>query len=250
MEKPDNLRGKVVVITGGSGGLGAATARLLAKRGAQLVLGDRSKDRLEQLVRELQEAGGQAKAVVTDVVKRDQVNALVSTAVKDFGRIDVLINNAGVMPLAPLEKGLVEEWDRTIDVNVKGVLYGIAAALPHMTRQRSGHIVNIASIAGLKVFAPIGTVYSATKFAVRALSEGLRAEAPDGVRTTIISPGAVKTGLKGHTSDPASATVVREFYEANEIPPEAVARAIAYALEQPPEVDVNEIVLRPTVQDF
>jgi NADP-dependent 3-hydroxy acid dehydrogenase YdfG len=161
-----------------------------------------------------------------------------------------MINNAGIMPLAPIEKGLVDEWDRMIDVNIKGVLYGIAAALPHMKRQRSGHIVNIASVAGLKVFAPMGTVYSATKFAVRALSEGLREEAPDGVRTTIISPGAIKTGLKAGSSDPDGATAAREFYEANEIPADAVARAIAYALEQPPDVDVNEIVLRPTVQDF
>jgi NADP-dependent 3-hydroxy acid dehydrogenase YdfG len=250
MEKQDNIRGKVVVITGGSGGLGAATSRLLATRGAKLVLGDRNKERLEQLAKELRQTGGLATAVVTDVVKREDMNALVSTAVKEFGRIDVLINNAGIMPLAPLEKGLIDEWDRLIDVNIRGVLHGIAAALPHMKRQRSGHIVNIASVAGLKVFTPMGTVYSATKFAVRALSEGLRVEAPDGVRTTIISPGAVKSDLKAGTSDPDSATAVREFYEANEIPADAVARAIAYALEQPADVDVNEIVLRPTVQDF
>jgi NADP-dependent 3-hydroxy acid dehydrogenase YdfG len=250
MDTHSNIAGKVVVITGGSGGLGAATARLLSARGAKLALGDRNAAGLEKVAAELRTKGGQVMTVRTDVTRREDVAALVSGAVKTFGRLDVLINNAGIMPLAPLERLKVDEWDRMIDVNIKGVLYGIAAALPYMNEQKSGHIINIASVAGLKVFAPVGTVYSATKFAVRAISEGLRTEAPDGVRTTIISPGAVESKLKEGTSDPASVEVVKAFYEANEIPADSVARAIAYAIEQPPDVDISEIVLRPTVQEF
>jgi len=213
-------------------------------------MADRSTDKLERLAQEIRSSGAQATSVTTDVSRREQVEALVSAAVKEHGRIDVLINNAGIMPLAPLEKLMVEEWERMIDVNIKGVLYGIAAALPHMRKQKSGHIINIASVAAHKVFVPIGTVYSATKFAVLALSEGLRAEAPEGVRTTVISPGAVDTGLKAGTSDKETAAALSAFYEANQIPPEAVAHAIAYAIAQPAEVDVNEIVLRSTVQEF
>ena len=244
------IQGKVVIITGASSGLGEATARHLAARGAKLVLAARRTDRLQALVSEIEAAGGEALAVATDVVDPAQVQALAEQAKARFGRIDVLVNNAGIMPLAPLAKLKVDEWSRMIDVNIKGVLHGIAAVLPTMQTQRSGHIINIASVAGLKVFSPIGAVYSATKFAVRALSEGLRAEAPEGVRTTIVSPGAVESELKLGSSDPDAAAGVRAFYDANQIPAESVARAIAYAIEQPPEVDINEIVLRPTVQDF
>ena len=246
----DNIKGKVVVITGASSGLGEATARLLAARGAKLVLGARRADRLQQLVAEIETARGEAIAVTTDVTRRADVEALVEAAVKRFGRIDVLVNNAGLMALAPLEKLKVDEWDRMVDINIKGVLYGIAAALPRMREQGDGHIVNVASVGGLKVFSPIGAVYSMTKFAVRAISEGLRAEAPAGVRTTIVSPGAVASELKNGSSDADSAAGVRAFYDANQIPADSVARAIAYAIEQPAEVDINEIVLRPTVQDF
>jgi NADP-dependent 3-hydroxy acid dehydrogenase YdfG len=154
------------------------------------------------------------------------------------------------MALAPLDKLMVEEWDRMIDVNIKGVLYGIAAALPHMRKQKNGHIINVASVVAHKIFVPTGTVYSATKYAVWAISEGLRAEAPDGVRTTIISPGAVKTNLMSGTTDKESIASVSAFYESSQIPAEAVANAIAYAIAQPAEVDVNEIVVRPTVQEF
>ena len=244
------IQGKVVIITGASSGLGEATARHLAARGAKLVLAARRTDRLQALVSEIEAAGGEALAVATDVVDPAQVQALAEQAKARFGRIDVLVNNAGIMPLAPLAKLKVDEWSRMIDVNIKGVLHGIAAVLPTMQTQRSGHIINIASVAGLKVFSPIGAVYSATKFAVRALSEGLRAEAPEGVRTTIVSPGAVESELKLGSSDPDAAAGVRAFYDANQIPAESVARAIAYAIEQSPEVDINEIVLRPTVQDF
>lgn len=244
------IDGKVVVITGASSGLGEATARHLAARGAKLVLGARRLERLQALVADIEAAGGTAIARATDVTLRASVEALVAAGEQRFGRIDAIVNNAGIMPLAPLAKLKVDEWDRMIDVNVKGVLYGIAAVLPRFERQGGGHVVNVASVAGLKVFAPIGTVYSATKFAVRALTEGLRSEAGPGVRATLISPGAVASELKLGSSDADAAQAVGAFYQANEIPSDAVARAIAYAIEQPAEVDVNEIVLRPTVQEF
>lgn len=242
--------GKVIIITGASSGLGEATARHLAGRGARLVLAARRVDRLEALARDLEAAGAETLVQATDVTQPAQVEALAQAALARFGRIDVLVNNAGIMPLAPLARRKVEEWSRMIDVNIKGVLHGIAAVLPAMTAQQGGHIINVASVAGLKLFTPIGTVYSATKFAVRALSEGLRVEAPAGVRTTLISPGAVESELKLHSSDPESAAGVQAFYQAHQIPADSVARAIAFAIEQPPEVDVNEIVLRPTVQEF
>jgi NADP-dependent 3-hydroxy acid dehydrogenase YdfG len=250
MSIANNIENKVVIITGASSGLGEATARLLASRGARLVLAARRTDRLQALVKELEGTGAQAIAVATDVVDMAQVQALADAALARFGRIDVLVNNAGIMPLAPIAKGKVDEWSRMIDVNIKGVLHGIAAVLPTMTAQNSGHIINIASVAGLKVFTPIGTVYSATKFAVRAISEGLRAEAPAGVRTTIVSPGAVESELKHGSTDADAVAGVTAFYEANQIPADSVARAIAYAVEQPAEVDISEIVLRPTVQEF
>lgn len=248
--KQTGLAGPVVAITGASSGLGEATARHLAARGAKLVLGARRIDRLQQLCAEIEAAGGQAIARATDVTQRASVQALVDAAVARHGRVDVIVNNAGIMPLAPLAKLKVDEWDRMIDVNIKGVLYGVAAVLPLFERQGGGHVVNVASVAGLKVFAPIGSVYSATKFAVRALTEGLRSEAGPGVRATLISPGAVASELKLGSSDADAAQAVGAFYQANEIPADAVARAIAYAIEQPAEVDVNEIVLRPTVQEF
>jgi NADP-dependent 3-hydroxy acid dehydrogenase YdfG len=184
---PNNIADKVVILTGASSGLGEATARHLSTLGAKLVLGARRIERLEKLVADIKAGEGHAAAVATDVTKRQDLERLASTAVEQFDRIDVLVNNAGIMPLAPLDKLMVDEWDRMIDVNIKGVLYGIAAVLPCMRTQGSGHIINIASIAGIKVFVPNATVYSATKFAVRALSEGLRAEAGASIRSTIIS---------------------------------------------------------------
>ena len=250
MSLVSRIQNQVVVITGASSGLGEATARHLAARGAKLALAARRTERLQALLAELTAGGAEAIVVPTDVADAAQVQALADATLARFGRIDVWVNNAGIMPLAPLAQRKIDEWSRMIDVNLKGVLHGIAAALPVMTAQQSGHFINIASVAGHKVFTPIGTVYSATKFAVRALSEGLRAEAPAGVRTTIVSPGAVASELQLGSSDPASAAGVKAFYEANQIPADAVARAIAYAIEQPAEVDINEIVLRPTVQDF
>ena len=246
-----NIEGKVVVITGASSGLGESTARHVAKLGATVVLGARRKDRLDAIVKNIQADGGKALAVSTDVTNRAQVEALVQKAIGTYGKVDVLVNNAGIMPIAPLSLLKVDEWDRMIDLNIKGVLYGIAAALPHMKKQKSGHIINTASVFGIKVFAPGGTVYCATKSAVRALTEGLRVEVHgDGIRTTIISPGAVDSELKGTTSDEASSKVVSDLYKAWGIPADTIARAIAYAIEQPADVDINEIVVRPTVQDF
>lgn len=246
-----DIEGKVIVITGASSGLGESTARHLAKLGATVVLGARRKNRLDAIVRDIQTDGGRALAVSVDVTNRAEVEALVQKAVDTYGKVDVLVNNAGIMPIAPLSLLKVDEWDRMIDLNIKGVLYGIAAVLPHMKRQKSGHIINTASVFGIKVFAPGGTVYCATKAAVRSLTEGLRMEAHgDGIRTTIISPGAVDSELKASTSDEASSKMVNELFEAWAIPAESIARAIAYAIEQPADVDINEIVVRPTAQEF
>jgi NADP-dependent 3-hydroxy acid dehydrogenase YdfG len=246
----NEIANKVVVITGASSGLGEATARHLATRGAKLVLAARRINKLEKLVFDLQAFGAEAIAVATDVTKRADMQALAAKAIKRFGQIDVWVNNAGIMPLSPMSKLLVDEWDQMIDVNIKGPLYGIAAALPHFESRKSGHFINISSIAGFKVFSGIGTVYSATKFAVSAISEGLRAEVGSTIRTTVILPGATESELKAGTSDPDTAEAVQAFWKANEVPASSVAHAIAYAIEQPANVDINEIVIRPTAQEF
>jgi NADP-dependent 3-hydroxy acid dehydrogenase YdfG len=246
----NNIEGKVVVITGASSGLGEATARLLSAQGAVLVLGARRVDRLQSLAGELTGRGGKALAVCTDVTDCDQVKRLVDAAIQTYGRIDVMINNAGLMPLSPLERLKIEDWDRTIDVNIKGVLYGIAAALPHMMQQKSGHIINVSSVAGHKV-RPGNAVYAATKHAVRALSEGLRMEVkPYNIRTTVISPGAVATELPNSVTEPDVAKSIHNFYEENAIPADSFARAVVFAMSQPEDVDVNEILFRPTCQEL
>lgn len=243
------IQDKVIVITGASSGLGEAAARMLASHGARLVLGARRIDRLTTLAAEVSVEGNPAMALQTDVTRRDQVKRLVDRAVEAHGRIDVIVNNAGLMPSSPLVRLEVDHWDRMVDVNIKGVMYGIAAALPHMQRQRSGHIVNVASVAGHKVRAG-GAVYAATKHAVRALSEGLRQEVkPYDIRTTIISPGAVATELPDHITDPEMGAAVRKVYEAA-IPADSFARALVFALGQPDDVDINEILFRPTRQEF
>lgn len=245
-----NIAGKVVVITGASSGLGEATARLLSAEGATVVLGARRVDRLQSLADELTRRGGKVLVVATDVTDRAQVKRLVDQAVEAFGRIDVMINNAGLMQQSPLDRLKVEEWDNMIDVNIKGVLYGIAAALPHMQRQKAGHIINVSSVAGHKV-TPAGTVYCATKHAVRAISEGLRVEVkPYGIRTTVVSPGAVATELPSHITDEQSAAGIQKFYEGYAIPADSFARAVAFAMSQPDDVDVNEILFRPTRQEL
>ena len=214
-----NIAGKVVVITGASSGLGEATARYLAERGATVVLGARRAERLQALVEEITRAGGKASAIVTDVTDAAQVQALVDAAVEQYGRIDVILNNAGVMPHSPLERRKIDDWNRTIDINIKGVLYGIAAALPHMQRQKSGHIINVSSVAGHRV-GPGSAVYAATKTAVRVISEGLRQEVkPWNLRTTIISPGAVATELPNSITEADVAKGIGQFYEQYAIPP-------------------------------
>ncbi|MCQ3003172.1 SDR family oxidoreductase [Pseudomonas syringae] len=245
----NNIEGKVVVITGASSGLGEATARHLGGLGAKVVLGARRKANLDTLVSEITAAGGSAVAYQTDVTRKEDVDALIKGALDTYGRVDVLINNAGAMAIAPMSEGKTDEWDRMIDINIKGLLYGIAATLPVFQQQNSGHFINIASVAGIKVFSPGGTVYSGTKFAVRAISEGLRHEVGGSIRTTTIEPGAVESELKLGSSHQASAQAVGEFYK-QAIPSSSVARAIAFAIEQPADVDINEIVLRPTSQDF
>src|SRR5438477_6710375 len=242
---------KVVVVTGASSGIGESTARLLARYGAKVVLGARRKDRLDAAVKEISAAGGKAISVAVDVTKRAEVEALIKAAVDTFGRVDVMVNDAGIMAIAPMEALKVEEWDRMIDVNIKGLLYGVGAVLPQMLKQKSGHIINLASVFGIKVFAPGGTVYCATKSAVRALTEGLRIELHSkNIRCTMISPGAVATELKHGTADPSSAAFVNDLYEKVAIPANSVARAVLYAIEQPADVEIDEVVLRPTAQDF
>jgi NADP-dependent 3-hydroxy acid dehydrogenase YdfG len=244
----ENIEGKVVVITGASSGLGEAAARLLAREGAKLVLGARRIDRLQALAAEL--GLGDAAAVRTDVADADQVRRLVDHAVKVHGRIDVLINNAGLMPQSPLERARIDEWDRMIDVNIKGVLYGIGASLPHMKARKSGHIINVSSVAGHKV-RPGGVVYSATKHAVRVISEGLRQEVkPYDIRTTVISPGAVDSELPNSVTEPDVAAGIRQFYAELAIPADSFARAVVFAMSQPADVDINEILYRPTKQEY
>jgi NADP-dependent 3-hydroxy acid dehydrogenase YdfG len=242
------IKGKVVVITGASSGLGEATARRLAQDGAKLVLGARRLDRLQVLAKEL--SLGQDAVVQTDVTQPAQVKRLVDHAVQVHGRIDVILNNAGLMPHSPLERGKIEDWDRMIDVNLKGVLYGIAAVLPYMKAQQSGHIINVSSVAGHKV-RPGSAVYAATKTAVRVISEGLRQEVkPYNIRTTVISPGAVATELPDSISEPDVAKGIREFYDRVAIPAASFANMVVFAMSQPDDVDINEILFRPTKQEL
>lgn len=244
----NGIENKVVFITGGSSGLGAETARHLASKGARIAIAARRKDKMDEVVAQISAAGGEARAYALDVTDKAQVKAVVDAIVADFGRLDVIINNAGLMPIRPMIEVNTDEWDAMIDVNIKGVLYGIAAALPVFMAQQSGHVINLSSVAGIKVFAPGGTVYSGTKFAVRAISDGLRQEIGEHVRVTSIEPGAVDSELKFSTSGTAADNVM-DFYKIA-IPASSVARAVAFAIEQPAEVDINEIVLRPTAQEF
>lgn len=241
------MTGKVVAITGASSGIGEATALLLAERGARLVLGARRTDRLEQLAARIVAAGGEAVFTATDVRRRADVEALVALARERYTRLDVLINNAGVGPISPLDDLRVDEWDAMIDVNIRGVLHGIAAALPVFREQGSGHIINTASTAAYRT-VPNQAVYSATKMAVRAISEGLRQEAGPTLRVTVISPGFIATDFAHDVTNPDVKAQLAAAKEKLAIPPAAIARAIAYAIEQPPDIDVSEIVVRPTAQ--
>src|SRR5438445_2390736 len=239
--------GKVVVITGASSGIGEATALLLAERGAKVVLGARGLDRLEALADPIARAGGGAVYARTDVKRREDLSNLVKLACERYGKLDVLVNNAGIMPVSPLDDLRVEDWEEMIDVNIKGVLYGIAAALPVFRKQGFGHFVNTASTAGHKT-VPSQSVYSGTKFAVRAISEGLRQEAGDKLRVTIISPGFVRTNFTDSMTDPKSKAQIRDTMDKLAISPDAIARAIVFAIEQPADVDVGEIIVLPTAQ--
>jgi NADP-dependent 3-hydroxy acid dehydrogenase YdfG len=235
------IEGKVVAITGASSGIGAATAELLASRGAKVVLGARRLDRLEKLSAQIAESGGEAVCIRTDVRRRGDLLDLVRLACNRFGRLDVLVNNAGIGPISDLD------WEEMIDVNLKGFLYGIAAALPVFRKQQFGHFVNIVSTAGLKI-VPQQAVYAGTKNAVRTISEGLRQEAGDKLRVTAISPGFIHTDFADSMTDPKIKAQITGARDRMAIPPEAIARSIAFAIEQPPNVDVNEIVVRPTAQ--
>lgn len=246
----NNITGKVVVITGASSGMGEAAARHLAEQGARVVLGARRTDRLDHIVADIASQGGQALAVATDVTDLAAVQALVDAAVSTFGRIDVLINNAGLMPLSPIESLKVAEWNRMIDVNIRGVLHGIAAALPHMKVQKSGQIITTSSVAGHLIF-PASAVYSGTKFAVRAICEGLRQEVkPYNIRTTTLCPGAVKTELLDHISDTQMQAANSDYVGQVGISADSFARMVAFAISQPEDVDVNEIIFRPTAQQM
>lgn len=240
----NDIQEKVVLITGASSGIGEGCARLLAERGARVVLGARRVERLEQLVADIRAAGGQAIARRLDVTDAADVQAFADAAMAEYGRIDVLLNNAGVMPLSMLEALKLDEWNRMIDVNIRGVLHGIAAALPVMQKQRSGQIINVASIGAYRV-SPTAAVYCATKYAVRAISDGLRQEVGGDIRVTLVSPGVVESELAESISDEGARDAMREFRKVA-ISPSAIARAVAYAIEQPADVDVSELVVRPT----
>ncbi|SFB94945.1 NADP-dependent 3-hydroxy acid dehydrogenase YdfG [Bacillus sp. OV322] len=239
---------KTAIITGASSGIGQATAKELASKGISVMLAARREERLQELKREIEESGGKAEYKVTDVTSAEEMEELAKAAAEKFGAIHILVNNAGLMPLSYLNKKKTDEWNKMVDVNIKGVLNGIAAVLPYMEKQKQGHIVNISSVAG-HVISPGSAVYSGTKFAVRAITEGLRKEIdPElNIRATIISPGAVATELTNTITDE---DILNKFKGSNMKPldSEDIARAIAYAVEQPEHVDVNEIIIRPTQQ--
>jgi NADP-dependent 3-hydroxy acid dehydrogenase YdfG len=241
-----SIENKVILLTGASSGIGEATARHLAARGGKLLLGARRTDRLEKLVAEIRAAGGTAEFKALDVADLASMQSFADYALETFGRIDVMINNAGVMPLSPLHELKIDEWNMMIDVNIRGVLHGIAAVLPHMRERKSGQIINVSSIGGHQVW-PTCAVYSGTKYAVIAISEGLRLENKD-VRVTVISPGVVESELSHTISDPSTKAFIDDFRKVA-LTPDAIARAMAYAIEQPADVDVNEIIVRPTAGD-
>lgn len=237
------MSNKVILITGASSGIGAGIARELAASGAVLLLGARRVDRLQALAAELGQQGAEVAVAALDVTSRASVQQFAEVALAKWGRIDVMINNAGVMPLSPLASLKVDEWDQMIDVNIKGVLYGIAAVLPPMLARAAGHIINIASIGALSV-SPTAAVYCATKFAVRAISDGLRQESQQ-LRVTCIHPGVVESELAASITDPAAAALMAD-YRSIALQPAAIGRAVRFAIEQPDDVDVSEIVVRPT----
>jgi NADP-dependent 3-hydroxy acid dehydrogenase YdfG len=243
-----NIKDKVIAITGASSGIGEATARLLASKGAKVVIGARRTDRLKVIAGDINASGGKSEFRALDVTDRKDVQDFIDFAVSRFDRVDVLVNNAGVMPLSKLEALKLDEWDRMIDVNIRGVLHGIAATLPLMQRQRAGQIINIASI-GAYAVSPTAAVYCATKYAVRAISEGLRQEVGGDIRVTVIAPGVTESELAESISDEGGREEMKAFRKIA-ISADAIARAIAYAVEQPADVDVSELIVRPTASPF
>ncbi|OMF09727.1 oxidoreductase [Paenibacillus amylolyticus] len=239
-----NVKGKVVVITGASSGIGESTARLLAQHGAHVVIGARRMERLEALASAIRLEGGSVEYHSLDVTRLEEMQTIVDHAQTRYGRIDVILNNAGVMPLSPLESLKVDEWNRMIDVNIRGVLHGIAAGLPVMKKQGFGQFINIASI-GAYAVSPTAAVYCATKYAVRAISEGLRQEVGGDIRVTLVSPGVTESELADTISDEEARDLMKEYRRIS-IPASAIAQSILFAISQPAEVDVNEIVVRPT----
>lgn len=249
MESKENLSNKVVIVTGASSGIGEATARLLSSRGAKVILAGRRIQKLENIVSDIKSEGGEASYIRTNVSKQKEVQSLIDETISIYGSLDVLVNNAGFMSIAPIETNEIAKWDQMIDTNIKGVLYGIAAALPIFKKQNKGHFINIGSVAGIKVFHTGGTVYSATKFAVRAISEGLRQEVGEKIRTTTINPGMVDTELINATTHEESFAFLSEFSKIA-ISPQSIADSILFAIQQPKTVDLNEIVVRPIIQEF
>jgi NADP-dependent 3-hydroxy acid dehydrogenase YdfG len=241
------IDGKVVAITGASSGIGEATALLLAERGAKLVLGARNPDGLDALAARLTATGGDAIAKVTDVSCREDLTEFVALAAETYGQLDVFVSNAGIMPVSQFDELRVDDWEAMVDVNLKGVLFGIAAALPVFRRQGFGHFVNIASTAAFRV-TPGQSVYAGTKLAVRAISEGLRQEAGENLRVTIVSPGMTLTNFAESITDEAARAELERRRDDIAMPPDAVARAIAFAIDQPADVDIGEVVVRPTAQ--
>jgi len=239
---------KIVAITGASSGIGMATARLLSRHGHAVVLGARREEVLARLVTEINDAGGQAAYLVTDVTRRADLDALVALAIARFGRLDAIVNNAGIGPISRFDALRVEDWDAMIDVNLRGTLYGIAAALPVFARQKSGHVINVISTAGLKIVPTMG-VYAATKNAVRTVTEALRQEAGPTLRVTEVSPGMVATNFGDSITDQGMKEAIGKRLGEIAIAPDAIARGILFALDQPPDVDVGSIVIRPTAQD-
>ncbi|CAH0292288.1 SDR family oxidoreductase [Peribacillus sp. Bi134] len=241
---------KVIVITGASSGIGKATAKLLTKRGDKVVLGARREERLQKLADKIKAEGGEVIYASTDVTKRSDVEALAKLAVDTFGRIDVWLNNAGLMPHSTFDKLHVDEWEQMVDVNIKGVLYGIAAGLPVMREQKSGHFINVSSVAGHQTH-PGGGVYSGTKYAVRAISEALRqeeAQAGSNIRVTILSPGAVATELPNTITDTDLKGGIDSLYSVVAIPAERIAETVAFVMDTPEDTAMNEIIIRPTIQ--
>jgi NADP-dependent 3-hydroxy acid dehydrogenase YdfG len=243
-----SIENKVVAITGAGSGMGRATAIHLAERGARVVLGARREERIAGVAQDIRNGGGEAVHLRTDVTKREDLAALVQLALSEFGRLDVIVNNAGIGPVSRFAALRIDEWDQTIDVNVKGVLYGIAAALPVFTKQQSGHVISVVSTAGLKIVPTMG-VYAASKNAVRTIMEALRQESGPNIRVTEISPGAIQTEFLDSVADEGEQARLKAWSDAIAIPAHSIARAIAFAIEQPADVDIGSIVVRPTAQE-